>query len=83
MAFGAETEGAADDVAFSKEQSWKIDFATAVVENSGFGGAVKVAAKVVATPQNFTTVVAATSGRDAVIIFLINSIYSAFTTKIY
>lgn len=63
VAFGAETEGAVDDVAFSKEQSWKIDFATAVVEKSGFGGAVKVAAKVVATPQNFTTIVAATSGR--------------------
>ena len=63
VAFGAETEGAADDVAFSKEQSWKIDFATAVVEKKGFGGAVKVAAKVVATPQNFTTIVAATSGR--------------------
>lgn len=63
VASGAETEGAADDVAFSKEQSWKIDFATAVVEKKGFGGAVKVAAKVVATPQNFTTIVAATSGR--------------------
>lgn len=63
VAFGSQTEGAADDVAFSKEQSWKIDFATAVVEKQNFGGAVKVAAKVVATPQNFTTVVAATSGK--------------------
>lgn len=63
VAFGAETEGAAGDVAFSKEQSWKIDFATVVVEKKCFGGAVKVAAKVVATPQNFTTIVAATSGR--------------------
>ncbi|MBR5599729.1 MAG: efflux RND transporter periplasmic adaptor subunit [Bacteroidaceae bacterium] len=63
VAFGSETEGAADDVAFTKEQSWKIDFATAVVEKQNFGGAVKVVAKVVATPQDFTTIVATTSGK--------------------
>ena len=63
VAFGSQTEGAADDVAFSKEQSWKIDFATAVVEKQNFGGAVKVIAKVVATPQDFTTIVATTSGK--------------------
>ena len=63
VAFGSETAGAADDVAFSKEQSWKIDFATAVVEKQNFGGAVKVVAKVVATPQDFTTIVATTSGK--------------------
>ena len=50
-------------VSFSKEQSWKIDFATAVAENSSFGGAVKVAARVAPTPNNFTTVVATTAGR--------------------
>ena len=63
VAFGSQTEGAADDIAFSKEQSWKIDFATAVVEKQNFGGAVKVVAKVVATPQDFTTIVATTSGK--------------------
>lgn len=63
VAFGSQTEGAADDVAFTKEQSWKIDFATAVVEKQNFGGAVKVVAKVVATPQDFTTIVATTSGK--------------------
>lgn len=63
VAFGSETAGAADDVAFTKEQSWKIDFATAVVEKQNFGGAVKVVAKVVATPQDFTTIVATTSGK--------------------
>ena len=63
VAFGSQTEGAADDVAFSKEQSWKIDFATAVVEKQNFGGAVKVVAKVVATPLDFTTIVATTSGK--------------------
>ena len=60
---GEATEGAADDVAFGKEQSWKIDFATAVVEKSHFGGVVKVAAKVAATPENFTTIVATASGK--------------------
>ena len=63
VAFGSETAGAADDVAFTKEQSWKIDFATAIVEKQNFGGAVKVVAKVVATPQDFTTIVATTSGK--------------------
>ena len=63
VAYGMATSGATDDVAFSKEQSWKIDFATAVVEKVNFGGAVKVVAKVAATPQNFTTIVAATSGK--------------------
>ena len=60
---GIQTEGASGDIAFGKEQSWKIDFATAVIEEAHFGGAVKVAAKVVAAPSNFTTVVATTSGK--------------------
>lgn len=60
---GELTEGKSGDIAFGKEQSWKIDFATAVIEESHFGGAVKVAAKVVAAPANFTTIVAATSGK--------------------
>ena len=56
-------EATGNMVAFSKEQSWKIDFATAVIKESHFGGAVKVAAKVAAVPSNFTTVVAATNGK--------------------
>lgn len=60
---GEQTEGASGDIAFGKEQSWKIDFATAIVKESHFGGAVKVAAKVTAVPSDFTTVVAATSGK--------------------
>ena len=50
-------------VAFSKEQSWKIDFATALATRSAFNGAVKVAARVTATPDNFTTLVATASGK--------------------
>ena len=60
---GELTEGAPSDVPFAKEQSWKIDFATDIVKESHFGGVVKVAAKVAAAPSDFTTIVAATSGK--------------------
>ena len=60
---GAETEGKPGDVTLSKEQSWKIDFATEVAAESSFAGTVKVAAKVAALPGDFTTVVATTSGK--------------------
>jgi RND family efflux transporter MFP subunit len=60
---GAQTEGKPGDIAFGKEQSWKIDFATAVVAETHFGGAVKVAAKVVPAADNFTTIVASTNGK--------------------
>lgn len=53
----------ADNISFSKEQSWKIDFATAPAVVSSFAGAVKVAAKVTATPDNFTTLVASSAGK--------------------
>ena len=60
---GTETPEKEGDVSFAKEQSWKIDFATAEATESHFGGALKVAAKVVAAPSDFTTIVAATSGK--------------------
>ena len=60
---GMETEGKPGDVTLTKEQSWKIDFATEVAAESDFGGSVKVVAKVEALPGNFTTVVATTSGK--------------------
>lgn len=63
VVYGVESEGKPGDVAFSKEQSWKMNFATAVVNESHFGGAVKVAAKVVPAPGDFTTIVASTSGK--------------------
>lgn len=52
-----------DNISFSKEQSWKIDFATAISAESSFCGAVKVAARVTATPENFTTLVASVAGK--------------------
>ena len=63
VVYGVESEGKPGDVAFSKEQSWKMDFATAVTNEAHFGGAVKVAAKVVPAPGDFTTIVASTSGK--------------------
>lgn len=60
---GEATEGKANDIAFSKEQSWKIDFATAAVEESRFNGAVKIAAKASAAPESFTTIIATASGK--------------------
>lgn len=60
---GELTEGKQGDVAFSKEQSWNIGFATAVVEKSHLGGVVKIAAKVAPAPESFTTIVASTSGK--------------------
>ena len=60
---GVETPAKEGDVSFSKEQSWMVDFATEVVEESNFAGAVKVAARAEALPGDFTTVVATTSGK--------------------
>ena len=60
---GAETPGKSGDVAFAKEQSWKVDFATEIATESNFAGAVKVVARVEALPGDFTTIVATTSGK--------------------
>ncbi len=60
---GEATEGKPGDVAFSKEQSWKVEFETAIAGESDFAAAVKVAAKVEAAPANFTTIVSTASGK--------------------
>ncbi|MBO7238874.1 MAG: efflux RND transporter periplasmic adaptor subunit [Bacteroidaceae bacterium] len=60
---GVETPAKSGDVTLTKEQSWKIDFATEVASESNFAGTVKVAAKVEAHPSDFTTIVATTSGK--------------------
>lgn len=60
---GVATEGKVGDVAFSKEQSWKIDFATAVAGTGSYGGEIKVVARAESQPGNFTTLVATTSGK--------------------
>lgn len=50
-------------ITFGKEQQKMIDFAIVPVLPSNFNGAVKVAARVSATPNNATTVVATNAGR--------------------
>ena len=60
---GMETEGKPGDVTLTKEQSWKIDFATEAVVESNFAGTVKVVARAEALPADFTTVIATTSGK--------------------
>ena len=60
---GIATDGKPGDISFSKEQSWKIDFATAVATKSSFDGVVRVVARVEAIPDNFTTIVATASGK--------------------
>ena len=58
-----EASHSENNVSLSKEQSWKIDFATAPAAASTFKGAVKVAARALSTPDNFTTVVATADGK--------------------
>ena len=50
-------------VTFTKEQSWKIDFATEKVSAKPVNKVVKGVARISNAPENITTVVAATSGK--------------------
>ena len=50
-------------VTFTKEQSWKIDFAVEKAAARPVNKVVKGAARVSNAPENITTIVAATSGR--------------------
>ncbi len=59
----ASHEHGSNMVAFPKEQSWKIDFATEIVEPRAISRVVKGVAKVSNAPENVTTIVAATSGK--------------------
>lgn len=63
LGHGVETNAKSGDVSLTKEQSWKIDFATEEAAVSTFGGVVKVAARAEAQPGDFTTIVATTSGK--------------------
>lgn len=60
---GMAVESKDGDITFNKEQSWNIDFATEVVHKSSFENVIKIAAKVDAVPDNFTTIVATASGK--------------------
>ncbi len=49
-------------IAFSKEQSWKIDFATALPAVESFGQVIKTTAQVLSSQGDETVIVARTSG---------------------
>lgn len=59
----AHSHESVNAISFLKEQSWKIDFATAEATESSFDGTVKVAAVVSPVPQNTETLVATAPGR--------------------
>ena len=62
-ATAAGHEHGSNMVAFTKEQSWKIDFATEKVTARPVNKVVKGAARVSNAPENITTIVAAASGK--------------------
>jgi RND family efflux transporter MFP subunit len=51
-----------DAITFGKEQSWKVDFATALPDRGDFGQVIKTAARVQSAPNDETVIVARTSG---------------------
>lgn len=53
---------ATNAITFSKEQSWKIDFATAVIEEKPFGSIIKASAQVLPSQGDEREVAASTSG---------------------
>lgn len=55
----------ATDVVFTKEQSWKVDFATEEVAPAPFGGVIKVAAKILPAQGDERVVAAQSSGMVA------------------
>ncbi len=52
----------ADGVVFTKEQSWKIDFATSEVKAEPFGQVIKTSAQIISAQTDEVRVVAKTSG---------------------
>ena len=59
---GHEAEAATDAITFTKEQSWKVDFATEVVEPMQFGQLIKTTAQVLPSSGDQRTVSAKASG---------------------
>ncbi|WP_163714545.1 efflux RND transporter periplasmic adaptor subunit [Mangrovibacterium lignilyticum] len=57
-----EEEAPSTAVGFTKEQSWKIDFATALPQHKPFGQLIKATARVEALPAQTHTLTAQTSG---------------------
>lgn len=49
-------------ISFTKEQSWKIDFATAMIKSEPFGQLIKTSAKILSAPSDELTLSAKSSG---------------------
>ncbi|WP_120275765.1 efflux RND transporter periplasmic adaptor subunit [Mangrovibacterium diazotrophicum] len=60
--FLEEEDAPATAVPFTKEQSWKLDFATALPQSKPFGQLIKTTARVEALPAKTRTLTAQTSG---------------------
>lgn len=58
----ADPETPATAIAFTKEQSWKIDFATALPQSKPFGQLIKATARVEALPAKTNTLTTNASG---------------------
>ncbi len=61
-----ETEEAkissSNGISFTKEQSWKIDFATAMIKSEPFGQLIKTSARILSAPSDELTLSAKSSG---------------------
>ncbi len=60
--FEAEEDDHGSGISFTKEQSWKVDFATAFPEAKPFGAVIKTTALVQALPNKSTILTANTNG---------------------
>lgn len=49
-------------ISFTKEQSWKIDFATAMIKSEPFGQLIKTSARILSAPSDEFTISAKSSG---------------------
>lgn len=58
----AEEAAEVNGITFTKEQQWKIDFATAIPQTGAFGTVIKSAGKVIAAPNDEVLITAKTNG---------------------
>ena len=60
--FEAEEDDHGSGISFTKEQSWKVDFATALPETKPFGAVIKTTARVQPLPNKSSILTANTNG---------------------
>lgn len=59
-------------ISFTKEQSWKIDFATAMIKSEPFGQLIKTSARILSAPSDELTLSAKSSG----VVVIINNMFT-------